>query len=157
MKIHSERFKTDLEFDDKKVISMPWGIPGFPESKRFCILEMEDAESPFKWLHDVDNTNIALLITDPYLFFPDYNPEIHKGVLDELAIQKVENDVTIFTIVKVTPGGSDAFTNLRAPVVVNTESLVARQIILEDERYSVKTSLFAAKAKTQTQQHAVNE
>ena len=143
MKIHSVRFNTDLEFDDSMIISMPWGLPGFPESKRFCILELDDKDSPFKWLHDVDNTSVALLITDPYLFFPDYTPTINQAALEDIGISDIEKDLMLFTIVKVTTGGAEAFTNLRAPVVVNAETKVARQIILEDDRYAVKTALFA--------------
>lgn len=145
MKIYSERFKTELEFDDQMIIKMPWGLPGFPDSKQFCILEMEDPDAPFKWFHDVDNTNIALLITDPYQFYADYNPKISQGVLDDLKIKEVESELMVFTIVKVSPGGAEAFTNLRAPVIVNAKTKVARQIILEDDQYAVKTALFSEK------------
>lgn len=142
MKIYSKRFETELEFDDNLVITMPWGLPGFPNSKRFCILELDDEGSPFKWFHDVEDTSIALLITDPYQFFPDYNPQINKGVIDELGIKKVEEELMIFTIVKIATGGTEAYTNLRAPVIVNADSKTARQIILEDDKYQVKTNLF---------------
>lgn len=143
MKIHSERFVTDLEFDDAKIISMPLGLPGFPESKRFCILELDADGSPFKWLHDIDNTSIALLITDPYQFFPTYNPQIHVGVLEELEIKNLSEEMMVFTIVKVSKGGAEAFTNLRAPVLINSTTLVARQVILDDDEYAIKTPLFA--------------
>lgn len=142
MKIFSKRFDTELEFDDKLIIRIPWGLPGFPDSQRFCILDMEDIDSPFKWLHDVDNTEVALLITDPYLFFSDYNPEIHQAVIDDLGVKDVGDDLMVFTIVKIAKGGLEAFTNLRAPVVVNAKTRVARQVILEDDKYAVKTALF---------------
>lgn len=149
MKIYSERFKTELEFDDNLVIKMPWGLPGFPESQRFCILELDDKDSPFKWLHDVDNTSIALLITDPYLFYPDYSPTINPNALAQIGIKVIEKELTLFTIVKVARGGGEAFTNLRAPVVVNAETKVARQIILENDEYSVKTALFLPQEESQ--------
>lgn len=142
MKIYSKRFKRELEFDDNLVINMPWGLPGFPDSKRFCILELDVDGSPFKWFHDVDNTSIALLITDPYQFFQDYNPSIQQIVLDELKINKVEEDMMLFTIVKVTSGGKSAYTNLRAPVIVNATTKSARQVILEDDTYSISTEIF---------------
>lgn len=142
MKIHSKRFKRELEFSDEMVIKMDHGIPGFPDSKRFCILELEEEGSPFKWFHDVDQTQVALLITDPYLFFPEYNPRINQSALIDLDIQDVEEDMMIFTIVKITPGGRSAYTNLRAPVLVNVRTKQARQIILEDDQYSVSTAIF---------------
>lgn len=149
MKIYSKRFKRELEFDDNLVISMPWGLPGFSDSKRFCILELDVEESPFKWFHDIDNTSVALLITDPYMFFPDYNPRIQQSVLEDLKIAKIEEDMMLFTIVKVASGGKSAYSNLRAPVVVNAVTKNARQIILEDDTYSITTELFNIEKKRQ--------
>lgn len=143
MKIYSKRFQTKLEFDDSLVITMPQGLLGFPQSKRFCILELDYENSPFKWLHDVDDTGIALLITDPFQFFGDYTPDINENQIADLKIGNVEQDLMIFTIVKVSKGGKEAFTNLRAPVVVNAQTKEAKQIILENDAYSVKATLFS--------------
>lgn len=156
MKIFSKRFQTELEFDDQKVISMPWGLPGFPDSKRFCILELSEEGAPFKWFHDIDNTTVALLITNPFDFFPNYMPHINPAVIEELDIKDVSAELTVFTIVKVAQGGKEAFTNLRAPVVCNASTMKARQVILEDETYSVKTPLFESAAAAETPQQAVN-
>lgn len=147
MKIFSKRFQTELEFDDQKIIEIPTGLFGFKQSKRFCILELEQENSPFKWLQDIDDTAIALLITDPYQFFPEYNPLIHKSYLKELSLteKNIEEDLNLFTIVKITKGGQEAFTNLRAPVLVNAGTMNGKQIILENEEYSVKTPLFNEK------------
>jgi flagellar assembly factor FliW len=142
MKIQSKRFQTELQFDDTLVIHMPQGLLGFPESKKFCILELDFEGSPFKWFHDIDDTSIALLITDPYQFFPDYHPEVNQKHLNELEVKNVEEDLMLFTIVKVSKGGREAFTNLRAPVIVNATTKVAKQIILESDEYSVKTAIF---------------
>lgn len=142
MKIHSKRFDTELEFDDTMVINMQNGLPGFPESKRFCILELDHENSPFKWLHDVDDTSIALLITDPYQFFPSYNPKISQAIVEELGIKNIETELMLFCIVKVTSGGREAFANLRAPVIVNAVTKMSKQIILESDEYAVKTALF---------------
>ena len=143
MKIFSKRFDTELEFDDKMILKLDWGLFGFPNSKRFCILELDADNAPFKWLHDVDNTNVALLITDPYQFFPQYNPKISEGIIQDLKIKDLQDELMLFTIVKVAKGGAEAFTNLRAPVVVNSTTKEARQIILESDEYSVKTMLFS--------------
>lgn len=142
MKIFSKRFQTELEFDDSLVITMPQGLMGFPDSKRFCILELDDEGSPFKWFHDIDDTSIALLITDPYQFFPEYHPNILQTHIAELKIDEIEEDLMVFTIVKVSKGGVEAFTNLRAPVIVNAKTKTARQIILDQDEYAVKTTIF---------------
>ncbi|OVE80538.1 hypothetical protein BVY03_06155 [bacterium K02(2017)] len=143
MKIYSKRFKTELEFEDNMIIKFQRGIPGFAQSKRFCILDMDDTEAPFKWLHDVDNTEICLLITDPYYFFPNYEPQIDEKLLHDLDVKTVQKEVTVFTIVKIINGGKEAFTNLRAPVVVNANNKKACQVILEDDTYAIKTPLFS--------------
>ena len=61
----------------------------------------------------------------------------------KIYVKDLQDELMLFTIVKVAKGGAEAFTNLRAPVVVNSTTKEARQIILESDEYSVKTMLFS--------------
>lgn len=51
--------------------------------------------------------------------------------------------MALFGLVVVKDDPQDATINLKAPVVINTNKKLAKQIILEDDIYKVKTPLFS--------------
>ncbi|MEX1271335.1 MAG: flagellar assembly protein FliW, partial [Acidimicrobiia bacterium] len=51
------------------------GIPGFPDHTRFTLVELAD-DGAFQLLQSLDDENVAMIVTTPWLFFPDYEMEI---------------------------------------------------------------------------------
>jgi flagellar assembly factor FliW len=47
----------------------------------------------------------------------------------------------VFAVVVIPENPEDITANLRGPVVINTESKIARQVVLTDERYSPHQSI----------------
>lgn len=131
MNITTSRFGT-IEFPEETVIKFPSGIIGFPHSHRYVILD-HDREAPFKWLQSVDEPELAFVIMDPTLFKADYHPHLDSADLTELD-HPAEADRILFVFMTVPAGDPDRITaNLRAPVVVNEPTRVARQVVLRDE------------------------
>jgi flagellar assembly factor FliW len=107
-----------LEFD---------GLPGFADLRRFAVLQ-HDRESPFGWLLSVERPELAFLVTDPRLFFPDYCPELDAAHL--LVLEANESDeLDVLAIGRIQDGNLRL--NLAAPVVVNARSRRGLQAILE--------------------------
>jgi len=69
MTVQSTRFGT-LEIEAEAVLTFPRGLIGLGGS-RYALLNT-DADSPFSWLHSVDDPDLALPVTRPWQFFPDY-------------------------------------------------------------------------------------
>ena len=81
-------------------------------------------------------------MTDPFLFFYDYQFEIDEKNMNVLKI-KEEKDIAIYTMVTVPIGQVKKMTtNLVAPVVIHVQNREGKQIVLEKSKYTTKHRLF---------------
>lgn len=123
-------------YAESDVIEFPWGLPGFPNHRRWLLLSLE-SQSSFVWLQSLDNLDIALPTADPWLIFEAYDPQLPAYAISALEIEDAA-DFTILCVVVVTAGAEEMTMNLMAPIVVNLRTRKARQIALESSGYSVK-------------------
>lgn len=130
-----------LEVEENKIIHFPKGIPAFEEEHEFVLVPYEE-ESPYFFLQSAQRAELAFLVTDPFVFFPDYTAEIDDTTVDELKIQNNEN-VEIYAILTI-PNGSVRYmtANLLAPIVINTENMQAKQVVMDKSNYKTKHRLF---------------
>ena len=134
MKLTTTRFG-EIEIQEDSILSFPFGIPGFPSLKRFVVIDYKD---PIKWLHSVEDPDVAFIVTVPFVLFPEYSFTIKDDVEEFLGI-KESSDVVIFAILSVSD--NNLMANLKAPLVVNISNKKAVQILLEDDRYSFRVPL----------------
>ena len=131
----------EIEVEEEKVVHFKEGIPAFEDEHEFLIIPY-DEESPYYFMQSLKTPELAFLITTPFIFFPDYVIEIDDETLDELKIKNQE-DVMLYSLITI-PNGSVRYmtANLLAPVVINTENMQAKQIVMEKTRYTTKHRLF---------------
>lgn len=139
MIIQSTRFG-QLEVDESEVINFHHGIPGFPDEKAF-VLVATGSESPFSFLQSTVEANLTFLLTDPFVFFKSYEFKLEDEVLEELGIS-LENPPQVFVIATVKEKLEEMTANLLAPVVMNGQKRIGRQIILEKSEYGTRHLLF---------------
>ncbi len=123
-------------FSETDVIRFPWGLPGFPNLRRWLALNVE-GQTSFVWLQSLDDVNIALPTLDPYFVFEDYDPKLPPYAAAALEIEG-PSDFTILCVVVVTENADDMTMNLFAPIVVNLRTRTGRQIVLENSGFSVR-------------------
>lgn len=141
VKFNTTRFG-ELSVAEDRVINFPGGILGFPDGKRFIILDYE-GEVPFKWLQSVDDPALAFLVVAPNLIKPDYSLCLKRGETADLG-ECNDEDLAILTILTVpedNPGGMTA--NLRGPLVINSLTMRGKQMVLQDDRYAVRHPVFS--------------
>jgi flagellar assembly factor FliW len=109
--IESSRFGT-LEIALDAVIEFPTGLVGLG-GRRYTILT-PDAESPFRWLHSLDDPALALPITDPLSFFADYEIELSDADLARVGADAAE----AWVVVRAGTELPDFSANLHAPIVI---------------------------------------
>ena len=139
MIIQSTRFG-QLEMDETEIITFPHGIPGFPEEKAFVLIG-SGLESPFSFLQSTVEANLTFLLADPFVFFKGYEFKIEDEVTDELGVS-LENPPQVFVIATVKEKLEDMTANLLAPVVMNGQQRIGRQIVLEKAEYGTRHLLF---------------
>jgi len=130
-----------LELDEREVITFAEGLAGFPESRRFCLIDHEG--SPFKWLQCVDDPERAFLVTDPRWFAPDYNLILDRREVRGLGLRRPE-EATVLVILTVAPEPSQLTANLRGPLVVNHRTRRGRQVVLLNNRYPTRYRVIEA-------------
>lgn len=120
-------------------LSFPWGLPGLEEYKQFILVLLEE-DSPFYYLRCAEQPEIGLLLVNPFILFRDYEFDLAEEAAARLEITDQEQ-VAVFCTVNTSKGLDQATVNLLAPIVVNTKNLLAKQVILNDRRYSLRVPL----------------
>jgi flagellar assembly factor FliW len=124
-----------VDVDDRQRIEFPFGLLGFEKFKKYVLLDAR--QQPFYYLQSVDVPEIAFVLIDPFLFRPDYSPDIDDTELAEIGVEKPE-DALVFSIVTIPNDGSPMTANLMGPVVINRANRVARQTVLGGDRWHTK-------------------
>lgn len=126
-----------IEIDEKGIIDFPEGIPGFDDVKRFVLLGSIEPDSPFQWLQGVDNTDLAFVVIDPRLLKEDYVVDIEDSEVEVLDIADT-GKVMVYSIVVIPEDISKITANMRAPILINLESMKGKQVILDKPEYQIK-------------------
>lgn len=144
MQIESSQLGT-VEIDKDKIVNFPDGLPGFEDNKKYVVIPMGE-ENPFYFLQSVDEADLCFIVTEPYLFFKDYEINLDKEFIKELELDS-EEDVAVYGIITLKEELKTATVNLQAPIVVNSKKLIGKQYIADDNTYMTKQPLFPAKDK----------
>ncbi|MCW5756867.1 MAG: flagellar assembly protein FliW [Phycisphaeraceae bacterium] len=136
MQIKTTRFGV-VEIADDKVMTFAQGLLGFPDHRRYCLLEPGE-DACFFWLQSVDEPALAFVVTDPALFFKDYEVPIRPEQAEALAVENV-NDAQVFVIVNKV--GNVLTANLQGPLLINTINLNGQQLVLADKRWSTRHTI----------------
>jgi flagellar assembly factor FliW len=129
MKISTTRFgSVHIEADD--ILLFPAGIVGFEECRHWVILADADNDS-VGWLQCVSRADVALPVVSPRRYMPDYHVRVARGQLAPLQLAAMDQ-AYVLTIVSKDNGRLTL--NLRAPLIVNLDRRLGRQIITADEQ-----------------------
>lgn len=146
MKLNTHHFG-EIEVNESDTIDFQESLLGFEDMKRFVVIDNPDPENPFKWLQSVDEPSLAFVITNPFLFINNYEFDIPKKAVKDLELEKHE-DVIIYSIVVIPEDIKDMTLNLKGPIIVNIKNNKARQIVLQNDEYTLKYKLFNESKKT---------
>lgn len=141
----------EIEIDESKIITFEDGIIGFPDMKKFTLIfdEEKDGRPSISWLQSMDEPEIAFPVMDPLFVCETYNPSVEDELLKNLGTIK-EDNLYVLVTVTVPQDIKELAVNLKAPIVINTDTRKASQIIVEDDlpvRYRIYEILEEAKKK----------
>ncbi len=115
-----------LEVSEDKIIKFPTGVVGFPQIKRYVLLDYDD--TPVKWLQAVDDPDVAFIVIDPTLLVQNYAMNLDLTTRQALELES-EEDLAVLTIVRVENG--NVLANLKGPLLFNSRLRVGFQAVLE--------------------------
>jgi flagellar assembly factor FliW len=138
MQVQTTRFG-EQEVDDGKVIQMPEGMLGFAE-KRFILLTPPKL-GPFCWFQAVDNPDLAFIVVDATRCVPDHTFALTREEARVLELDE-RSDLLFLLVVTMAPNPRDITVNLRGPIALNPDRMVARQIVFEGEKFATRHPFF---------------
>ena len=146
MKYETARFGS-VEIQDKDILLFPGALYGFDQEKEFVILPLDPKiESPMEWLQSLRSRELAFIVTDPFLFVPEYKMVLSDSEMDQLKLESMES-VAVRVIVTIPKVHSEMTANLVAPLVINQKNRLAKQVVLTSTEYDTKHSLISSKNK----------
>ncbi|MBL6991169.1 MAG: flagellar assembly protein FliW [Bacteriovoracaceae bacterium] len=139
MKINTTRFG-QLEVDKKDIITFKDGLLGFEGLKKFFVVDPGD-QTLILWLQSIDDQSVAFPILEPKIFKPDYTVGLLPIELSSLELENLE-DASIYTVLTITSVVTDMTANLKAPIVINNKTKMARQIVLQNNKLEVRCKMY---------------
>ncbi len=132
MKIAADTLdRTKIKPEDKSfACEFPWGMIGFPDSKKYSIVSTPQIE-PFLKMVSEDEPGVHFILVDPWQVKPDYLFEIPDHEVDRLQLEDASSMMTL-SVVTIHRKKSGISLNLAAPVVINLDRMTGAQIILDD-------------------------
>lgn len=123
-----------IDISDDKIIELKNGLIGFPDMKKYTLIFDEEKEDKghIMWLQSLDEADFAMPVMLPGTVAPDYSPTIDEESLAPLGTLTEENTYILVTV-RVPKNVEDASVNLKAPIIINTDTCVGDQIIIDGD------------------------
>lgn len=129
----------EIEIDQETIITFERGILGFPDLKRYALIDL-DPSSPLKYLQSLEDENIGFVVTNPIIFKPDYEIKIKRNDLEELGVNNPKHILSL-VIVHVPKNPNEMTANLKGPIVINSHLRKGKQLVLDQTDYELKYKL----------------
>lgn len=141
MQIDSTRFGR-LLVDDERVMTFSQGLLGFPDHSRFALIQTGE-ENYFYWLQSVDEPDLAFVVTDPSIYFKDYQVPVRDETRQEL---RLEDDASLQVFVICNKVGDWLTGNLLGPIIVNAQNRLGQQVVLTEKKWITRQPLIKLQA-----------
>jgi flagellar assembly factor FliW len=135
--VHS-RVLGSLTLPADSELTFPEGLFGFPEHRRFALLQA--AQRELYWLQSVDDPNLTFLLADPFHHFTGYALDLPPEDANVIQVTNL-SDVMILAIVTLGRGGEPATANLQGPLAINLRRRLARQLAVSGSGAEVRAPL----------------
>ena len=133
MKVETKLFGV-IEIADDKVITLTRGLIGFPQMQHFTLIydEQKQNRGTIMWFQSLDEPEFAMPVVDPSSICEDYNPTVNDELLSAIGELNDENLFVLVTI-KVPSDITKMTINLKGPIIINSDTRLGQQIIVEDD------------------------
>ena len=129
-----------VEIPDEQIFTMPQGLYGFDECRKFALVTRQEDDVTLKWFQSVEAVVPCFVVFDPYEIIDGYHPVMEAADLRALNLKK--DDRLEYLVIAVVPEDISKITvNLKSPLVLNRRTGIARQVILANQDYPIKFPL----------------
>ena len=132
----------EIDVADDKIIQFVNGLVGFPHMVDFALIHDEDkGPGGITWRQSMQEPQFAMPVIDPLLIKENYNPNVDDELLKPLG-KFGTDDMLVLVTVSIPSDVTKMTANLKGPIVINTSTRKACQVIAEGEDCEVKFPIY---------------
>ena len=102
----------------------------FEDCRHWVLLGDEGNES-LGWLQSITRGEVALAVVSPRRFAPEYQVHVTRGQLSSLELSQLRFG---FVLSVVSKSDGELTLNLKAPLIINLDRRLGRQVVTADEQ-----------------------
>lgn len=129
-----------LVVGDDCIIEFPQGLLGFPDHKKFCLVDPGD-DTLILWLQALEDPSFLLPVLEPKIFQPNYVVSLSAQDQRELKTTSLDN-AAVLSILTIPEKIHEMAANLKAPLVINLKDQVGKQVVLQENEYNIRHPMF---------------
>jgi flagellar assembly factor FliW len=129
MQVESSRFGT-IEIEPEDILLFSRGLFAFENHHHWVLLADADNDS-VAWLQSLSDAEVALPLVSPRRFVPGYRVCISRSQLTPLELAALDQ---AFVLNVINRNHGELTINLKAPVVINLDRRIGRQVVTSDEQ-----------------------
>lgn len=130
----------ELEYDQDDVVTFPIGMFGFEDEHEFLLIPFEGSCETLLSLQSLKTPALSFTVMTPFSLDPDYAPELQPSELKALGVAE-NGELGYYVLCAVKDPVAESTVNLKCPIAINVDTRVARQVILESDRYEMRHPL----------------
>jgi len=139
VKVKTTRFG-ELEVNANDIVTLPDGLLGFEQLKKYFVVDPGDS-TLILWLQSIDQEKVAFPILEPKIFKPDYIAKLLPADLNGLELDSLQT-AKVYSILTIPTSVTEMSANLKAPIIINSNKKIGKQIVLQDSKLSVKHEMY---------------
>jgi flagellar assembly factor FliW len=130
----------NIEVDDSKAIVFRQGLIGFPDARRYVLI-YPGGRGKVAWLQSIEVTGLAFPVVDGAMLGDNYPEPSAAHLAHEAGIGGTDLAVLVVVAVQKDVG---LIANMLAPLVIDLETRLGVQIVLDPQKYSASAKLSPA-------------
>ena len=121
----------------RNAVSFPDGIPGFEACRRIVLLSAASL-APLQRIESIEGPPAAILGIDPRLVMEGYRSRMPDTDMRALGAGA---DTTLLWFAIISEADGVLYANLRAPIVINPQRMIGRQVLPDEGLYPIRHAL----------------
>jgi flagellar assembly factor FliW len=122
-----------IDVSEQSVINFPAGLPAFENCKRFTLVHEAEGGKPVTTytLQSLDDPHVAFQIADPIAYGFHYELELSDEESATLKVGSSDQIAVMLVLFRRDDKAAPIEANLRAPILINAQSRIGIQKIIE--------------------------
>jgi flagellar assembly factor FliW len=119
-----------IEIEVEDILLFPRGIIAFEDCQHWVLLADEENRS-LAWLQSISRAEVAVPVISPRRFAPQYSVHLSRGQLVPLEFSQFDQ---AYVLGIISQSDGDLTVNLKAPLIINLDRRLGRQVITSDDQ-----------------------